>query len=358
MRKSFISILAALAALVSCEEWEPVFTSRYDEPADYAPAQMTANTSIASLSAMYSIGKPVKIQGDVVIGGRVSSSDAAGNFYRSFYIQDETGGIEVKIGKTSLYSDYKEGQMIYVDMNGLVLGMYGYKSGNYGGNGMVQIGLEDKSGEYETSYMDIQPVIDAHVFRGGAKDLEPVEPDVISSPSQLPSTSAILSNCPYLGKLVTIKGMSYAGRIFTLAYLDDRQDKKASSNRLFLSDDDWGVTTWAMSKTNFVRHLEKGDWDSARIGNANDQNYGTVADPENKEKLIANASSATVSQYFTLGDREVIVRTSGYARFADTEIPSEVLSGAKTVDITGVLTLYQGDIQLVVRRLDDISVNL
>lgn len=357
MRKSFICIFASLATLLSCEEWEPVFTSKYDEADDYVHAELTANTTIASLAAMYSVGNPVRIQDDIIVAGRVSSSDAAGNFYRSIYIQDATGGIEVKIGKTSLYSDYKEGQMIYVDMNGLVLGMYGYKSGNYGGNGMVQIGLEDKSGEYETSYMDIQPVIDANVFRGSPKDLEPVKPEVISTPSQLPSESATLAKCPYLGKLVTIKGLSCSNRIFTLVYLDDRQDKKASSNRLFLSDDDWGVTTWAMSKSCFIRHLENGDWDSARIGNSGDQNYGTVADPANKEKLLANASAATVSQYFTLGGRDVVVRTSGYARFADAEIPAEVLSGEKTVDITGVLTLYQGDIQLVIRSLDDISVN-
>lgn len=357
MTKRFIGIFAALAVLVSCEEWEPVYTLNYDEPADYVPAEMTPNTSIAELAAMYKIGKPVTITKDLVIEGLVSSSDQSGNFYKSFYIQDATGGMELKIGKTSLYSDYKLGQTVYVKLNGLTIGMYGYKSGNYGGNGLVQIGLEDPTGEYETSYMEIQPIIDAHVFRGDPALLSAVEPAVISDASRLPGTNATLATCPYLGKLVTIKGLTYGNQIFTLAYLDAQQDKKASSNRLFLSDETWNVTTWAMSKTNFVNHLKAGDWDSARIGNANDQNYGTAGDAANKEKLIKSATAATVSQYFKLDGKDVIVRTSGYARFADTQIPAEVLSGDKTVDITGVLTMYQGDIQLVVRDMNDIVVN-
>ena len=39
------------------------------------------------------------------------------------------------------------------------------------------------------------------------------------------------------------------------------------------------------------------------------------------------------------------MRTSGYAKFADSEIPEGVLKGAK-VDITGILTTYSGQYQL------------
>ena len=53
----------------------------------------------------------------------------------------------------------------------------------------------------------------------------------------------------------------------------------------------------------------------------------------------------------------MVVRTSGYARFADSEIPAAVLDKSSTVDITGVLTLYQGTIQLVINSLDDVKVN-
>lgn len=356
--KSFAGFAAAAVLLASCEEWEPVYTLKYDEPANYERVTMTPTHTIAQLAAMYEIGTPKTFTDDLIIAGKVNSSDQSGNFYKSFYIQDETGGIEVKIGKSSLYSDYKEGQTVYVNLAGLSIGMYGYKTlkqyadGPSGGNGLVQIGLEDPTNEYETSYIELDPIINTHVFRGA--DGEKVSPVVLTE-STLPGRTATLKDCPSLGKLVTIKGLKYSGKIFTLAYIDSNLDKKSSSNRIFLSDDTWGVTTWAMSKSLFVKKLDEGAFDSVKIGNSGDYNYGTVADQ--KDVIRRNAAAATVSQYFTCGKTEVAVRTSGFAKFSDKEIPAEVLNGTATIDVTGVLSLYQGDIQITINSIDDIVVH-
>ena len=357
MRRHFISIFAALAVFASCEEWEPVLTLKYDEPANYERVKMTPTHTIAQVAAMYEIGTPKTITEDIIIEGKVSSSDQAGNFYKSFYIQDATGGIEIKVGRSSLYSDYKEGQTVYVNLSGLTIGMYGFKTlknyadGPSGGNGLVQIGLEDPTNEYETSYMELEALVNTHVLRGEIG--EKVKPAVLTE-SMLPARDATLKTCPYLGQLVTIKGLKYANEIFTLAYIDSNLDKKASSNRIFLSDKTWGVDTWAMSKYLFIENLDKGLFDSVQIGNSGDYNYGTVAD--HKEQIRANADAATVSQYFKCGSRELVIRTSGYAKFSDEKIPQEVLDGTATVEVTGILSLYQGDIQIVVNSLDDIKV--
>lgn len=356
--KPFAGFAAAAVLLASCEEWEPVYTLKYDEPANYERVTMTPTHTIAQLAAMYEIGNPKTIEEDIIIAGKVNSSDQSGNFYKSFYIQDETGGIEVKVGRSSLYSDYKEGQTVYVDLHGLTIGMYGYKTlkeyadGPSGGNGLVQIGLEDPTNEYETSYIEVEPIINAHIFRG--QDGDKVKPVVLTE-KDLPGRTATLKDSPVLGKLVTIKGLKYSDKIFTLAYIDSNLDKKASSNRIFLSDQTWGVTTWAMSKNLFVQKLDEGAFDSVKIGNSGDYNYGTVAD--HKDEIRSNAAAATVSQYFTCGKTELAVRTSGFAKFGDAEIPAEVLNGTATIDVTGVLSLYQGDIQLTINSLDDIVVN-
>ena len=220
---------------------------------------------------------------------------------------------------------------------------------------MVQIGymyeyLPGEEPEYETSYMDATTIIDSHVFRGEVG--EPVVPVVLDE-NDLPGRTATLKDCPYLGKMVTIKDLKYDGRIFTLVYVNSNKDHKASSNRIFLSDTDYGVTTWAMSKNKFLENLDKGLFNSVLIGNSGDYNYGTVYD--NIETVRRTATAATVSQYFMKGNTEVVIRTSGYAKFADTEIPLEVLQGKQLVDVTGVLTLYQGGIQITVNSLDDIT---
>jgi hypothetical protein len=65
----------------------------------------------------------------------------------------------------------------------------------------------------------------------------------------------------------------------------------------------------------------------------------------------------SVSQYFkTSGDKEILIRTSGYCKFSDIEIDPEVLSGSKTIELTGILTMYQGDIQFIINDLDGVRV--
>ena len=119
MRKFFYSFAILLSlSVVSCEEWEPVLGGQ-GEPSEPAAASLQVTTSIADLKAMYQ-GKPLHIEQDIVVGGQVISSDASGNIYRSLYIQDDSGAIEVKIGNSGLYNDYKVGQTLYVKCQGLV----------------------------------------------------------------------------------------------------------------------------------------------------------------------------------------------------------------------------------------------
>ena len=358
MKRIYNILLAAAAFLPfslmlnSCEEFTPVFTGKYPEPEQWEPVQMTATHKIADLAEMYTPGSPFEIEDDIVIAGQVSTSDQAGNFYRSLYIQDETGGIELKMGKTGLYNEYKPGQTVYVKCKGLWLGMYGYDDDSrYGGAGMVQLGFEDPTGEYETSYIEVQYLIDQHIFRGETGD--PVEPVVITE-ADLPGQWDTQADNPNVGRLVTIRGLKYANEIFTLLYVNGNQDRDASENRVFLSDGTYNITTWAMSEQKVKEHLLAGDWDAVTVGSGNDD-FGPVS--EYRDEMVRYATPANVSQYFTMGKREIQIRTSGYCRFADREIDPGVLAGTRTIDATGVLTMYQGNIQFVLLDQTGIKVN-
>lgn len=341
-----------------------MFTGKYDNPPIKEVVTeddgVEANTTIAELAKMYK-GYPWKIDQDIVIAGRVSTTDQPGNFYKSFYIQDETGGMEIKVGRNGLYNEYKPGQTVYVICEGLTLGMYGFKEGNYGGQGMVQVGYQDPTGEYETSYLEHQILVDMHILKGAYGD--PVEPVELTE-SQLPGKNDTQVQNPYLGTLVTLKGLKYANETFTLLYLDSNKNKKDSKNRIFLSDQTWGVTTWAMSKAKMQEYLYSGIWDSCKLGNANDQNYGTVGDRKVVDSKTGEVSypeiekaAYSVSQYFKMGNTEIQIRTSGYCKFSDTEIDPDVLSGKATIDVTGILTMYQGSIQFVLLDLNGVVVN-
>ena len=376
MKKSLI-IFASLALLASCqslkEEFQPVVPGKYTEPDREQPVRMTATHTIAELAKKYTIGSPWVMDENIVISGVVSTTDRPGNFYKSFYIQDETGGIEIKVGKNGLYNDYKQGQRVYVDCRELCLGMYGYKSGTAYGNGMVQVGFKDPSGEYETSYLESTLLINTHIYKG---EVESVPTPVVLSESQIPGSNATQATNSNVGKLVTIKNLYYSwydsryketNEAFVLLYLDSNKSKKLSSNRIFVSGEDTGITTWAMSKSKMAEYLLSGIWDDVKIGNANDQTYGTVGDHK-----VVDASGAvtypdiekaagSVSHYFSTRQGGsgtcVQIRTSGYSKFSDTEIPEAVLKGEKSINVTGILSLYQGKVQMVVNSIDDITVN-
>lgn len=114
------------------------------------------------------IGKDIFENEDVYIKGVVTSDDTEGNVYKSLYIQDETSGIELKLNN-NVGIRYKKGTWVYVRLTGLYLGNYrmmlslgGAPSESY-----------NKAGEhkfYANSNIELQEVIDKHVFPGKPKD--------------------------------------------------------------------------------------------------------------------------------------------------------------------------------------------
>ena len=363
--KRFALIFAAAAVLISsCEEWDPVVNVKYDDVYVDEGVTMTPNTTIAELKALYkTAGEPVKLEDDdMIIGGQVVSEDRSGNIYKSLYIQDETGAIEIKLGKSGIYNDYQPGRWVYVKPSGMTLGDY---------EGMLQLGWRrnqnalgedasdtdaegDNSDKYETSYIEVDYIINTHIFKGKLAD--PVEPKVLTEQDLKDNlaTRPMAQQGPDFGRLVRLEGLVYGNEIFCLIYPDPNKphDKDHSENRVFLSDKAWNVKTWGMTKERMIAHLEAGDFDAATLGD----NSKPVSHPEVKAMLIKNAGAYAVSQYFKMGETIVQVRTSGYARFADKEIDKDVLSGETPISVTGILTNYQGSIQFTL--IDEDSVVL
>lgn len=338
MRKSIISLIAAVAAFVSCDiaELEPAVPVTCPDPEVFQPYSESdipgTKVTIAELKSIYA-GKPVEIAEDIFVAGKVTTNDYKGNFYRSFYIQDETAGIEIKIGKYNLYNEYKEGQTIYIRCKGLTIGAY---------KGMVGLGfrVEDVTSSYETAYIEVDQIVKNKVYRGQYGDkVTPVE---ISSSSDLAAN---------VGKLVTLKGMTYTGKLFFMGYVDYNGNRKDYTNNCFFCDEEgsWEMPTWAMSAEKYWEYLNNGVFDAATV-------RGTTVG-ELRKTVTFSKVAYSVSQYFKLDGKSVQVRTSGYSRFADVLMDasatkqSEILAG-KTVTMTGVLSTYDGEYQFTVSDLD------
>lgn len=383
MKKILLAFSVALVALSSCrslkEEWDPVFTFGSNEPGEqhlYSESELSefgfrgSFASIRELKSAYKSGG-VQLSGNLWIRGQVISSDVSGNLYRELYIQDETGGIDLKLGKNSLYSEYRLGQWLYVYCDGLTLGAY---------NGMPQLGMapdNTSTNEYETSYIDVQAIIDQHVFRGAYA--EPLNPVVVSESDIQAAISAGYTG-ELWGKIVTVPGLVYGNEIFALMYPNPNMDHKNGNpeNRVFLSDaGTWGIDTWAMSKSKYIEYVQSGNWDTAEVGSgatrygpitgtpadylAPDSKalaaFGPYANTSYKEIMVAFATANYVSHYFLIGKTEVQVRTSGYAKFADEVLDERILGGAPC-DITGILSIYNGSAQFTLVDEPSVSVKI
>ena len=120
--KKITIILTVIAAILTGCNLEP----------DVAPMPSfvgEANTTIAELLAMHTIGSEdsfdsIPVGSNIIICGYVTTSDEWGNNYKYLNIEDETGGIQIKIDNKALYHKYRIGQKLYVKCDGLVLGDY------------------------------------------------------------------------------------------------------------------------------------------------------------------------------------------------------------------------------------------
>ena len=71
-------------------------------------------------------GQVTLIESDLAVKGYVSSSDATGNFYKEFYIQDSsenpTAGIGIYLNQVDSYNQFNLGREVYINLKGLYIG--------------------------------------------------------------------------------------------------------------------------------------------------------------------------------------------------------------------------------------------
>jgi len=147
MKKTTILLLSALAAGCGYNDFDAVVPS-----AD--PASLPCMT-IATLRQRCVAGAFAPQGTGIVLSGYVTTSDSAGNFFRSFFIEDNTGAAEIMAGRYDLYGVYPPGGRVSVRLDGLVAVV---------DEGVLKIGLGSEASS-RPAYMDSRVVLDRHVSR-------------------------------------------------------------------------------------------------------------------------------------------------------------------------------------------------
>lgn len=257
-----IGLFSLLVVLQACEY------NDFDNPPEEEKIDPIHRTnSIKELKSLYVEGGTViDMNEDYVIQGKVISSDKEGNIYKSLVIQDETGGIEIKINSSGLYNYFKQGTTVFLHANNLKLGAYG---------GTLSIGSVPADKNYENDFIPA-PVMDNYVIKAGKGT--PVKPTLLT----IPTLSSQYNNM--------------------LIKLED------------------------------VQFLE------SEV--ANDLTFADGINQQTENRTLVDKE----------GNR-LIVRTSGYARFAQTLLP--LGSGS----ITGILTYFHDTAQLTIISINDVQLD-
>lgn len=293
--------------------------------------------------------KYVQVEDDLYIKGKVVSDDEQGNVYKSLYIQDETSGIEIKLNN-NVGVRFPYGTWVYVRLKDLYIGNYRMML-NIGGAPSESYNKAGEHKFYANSNIEIQSIIDRHVFPGGPAEIKvgtfeqwqanPAEVDVITVTKDNYKTVLAKENREMLfGRLMRFEGLKchYAGVADQNGVVTPTM-KSGSNENIYPS---WIYTDprpivnkpwyrWAFRETDYTA-----DGEEYATGRSL---YGSVMFTYNDALLAlddSEASQTEAANYFCSDDGNFIVRTSGYSRFANRNICKD----GEEATITAIYCIY------------------
>ena len=180
MRRFRTILVALLLLLSSC------YDSHTTPPTN--KQELTSNCTIAQLRQFCREGY-YNIESNIVCVGHVTSSDKDGNFYRTMFVEDTTGAIEVKLGTYNISSQYPTGLEVALHLKGCTIVI---------DKNVLQVGLSPQSYDSTIREMGSQEIIDKHIVRGtSVSEIEPLACNVSTLDTSLCGRFVKISDLRY-----------------------------------------------------------------------------------------------------------------------------------------------------------------
>ena len=244
---SYLAMLLLALTAASCSD-------DFDTPPMVVPtATAVPNTTIADFKAKYwqdAVNYIDTVKEDLVIHGRVVSSDATGNIYKCLYIADETGALPISINGNSLYNTYRIGQEIVIPLKDMWVGKY---------NGQQQLGYPQyyaNGGVWEATFLPLA-MWQAKAQLNGLPNVSAVD-TVPLKISELKTDAASLRK--WQGQLVRVDGVKF-----------EQAD---------------GTTTFANSDATTNRNIVDGDGNTLVTRNSNYATFRTAMLPLGRGSVV------------------------------------------------------------------------
>ena len=144
--------------------------------------ETVVSQTIADLKNDYA-GTPFTVTGNISVAGTVTSSDQAGNFYRTLCIQDLHAGMEIWTGIDQTHNEFPIGCRVTVRLEGLTVTC---------SRGVLQAGKAPHPGSgYEIDYIGSQAALGKVIVRN-SETLQPLDPARMTIPELTPEHGGTL----------------------------------------------------------------------------------------------------------------------------------------------------------------------
>lgn len=206
---SFVAVLAMTSCVEDDDFAVPSSLGAEENGGLTTLLQNATEVSVADVKAMYQEGQFIEqITNDIYVKGYVTSSDATGNFFKEFFLQDSpsnpTGALKVILNQVDSYNQFNKGREVYISLKGLYVGEERV------GNKVITIGggtETDQFGTTVTSLNDNQVRI--NLLRStNTMDIVPL----VVNFSQIKNK--------HIGMLVSVEDVEFADDLAGLRYFD------------------------------------------------------------------------------------------------------------------------------------------
>lgn len=192
-------------------------TRDFEAPAPSEGDFMRPTCNIGQLKSLIDTARalPIIIGEPIVVQGIVTTSDSAGNIYKSLYIQQENQAMEIKMNVYDLYRVFPKGATVSVNLQGVALDTMG---------GMITLGP-----------INTWPIISGHLkrqpftqtFIPERVELENIDNEMIGQTVELRNVEFIKSDTTYSGnqKIRASKGGKAILTLYTSPYCTFAQEQ-------------------------------------------------------------------------------------------------------------------------------------
>ncbi|MEG1645203.1 MAG: DUF5689 domain-containing protein [Alistipes sp.] len=251
--------------------------------------------------------KYYQFEENLYIKGKVISDDEEGNIYKSLFLQDETGGIEIKLTNGN-FLKYHMGQYVYVLLKNLFIGNYRMML-SIGGHPTDSYNAVGEHKFYANSNLELPSIINAHVFAGKRSTLVLGE-DI----KQVNATNYTQLSEADFGRLIQFEGL-------TCHYAGVKNQDGVTNPTLKNGNFDQIYPSWIYTD---IRPIVNKPWYTMAFSVKGTCLYGSVCFTYN------------VQAKYTSDKGVYQLRTSGYSQFAGRSVPRDGAVGT----ITAIYGIY------------------